>query len=319
MKALILVNYLLDRFQPEMYALKSIEGKGMGIVATRDISAASTIISEAAVLRERKMTDSSEKYKLMMDDFNALPTDLQSEIVSLSNCFNTDSKRSEIINKYYTNAIKIEGNKKYESGLFPNIARMNHCCSPNAFWIYEDGKMTVRALFDIKCGDEITASYLEPLQYTFEERQQMLLEKYGFQCRCSECNVDRACRMKRNEIIMEYRHSASSRNIDDLEKAIGILDEHFDGYPVVKMNLLSRCADILIERIDSEEGEDEQLVTLCLEYIESSIMTGLRCYGDKSHNNSDWRETRRRLAILRWFGDSNGKCNNMFEKWNHFF
>ena len=147
----------------------------------------------------------------------------------------------------------------------------------------------------------------------------MLLEKYGFQCRCIECNVDRTYRMKRDEIIMKYRQLSTSRNIDDLEKAIGTLDEHFDGYPVVKMNLLSRCADILIERMDSEDGEDDNIVTLCIEYIGSSIMTGLRCYGDKSHNNCDWRETCRRLAILRWFGDSNGKCKRMFKNWNHLF
>ena len=73
------------------------------------------------------MKDDLEKYKLLMDAYRALDDDSQRQILSLSNCFSADSNRlcNEVINKYYTNAISMKNNKKYESGLFPKIARMH--------------------------------------------------------------------------------------------------------------------------------------------------------------------------------------------------
>ena len=138
--------------------------------------------------------------------------------------------------------------------------------------------------------------------------------KYGFICKCTECTLHVSERKKRDGMISKYVHLLSHRVLRDVEMAMDILDDGFKGHPVLKMNLLSRCADILMDADLDDEGTD-----LCLEYIQRAITVGLTCYGDKKHNKSDWSETRKRIAILRWYGDPNGKCTEMLEKWQHLF
>jgi hypothetical protein len=50
--------------------------------------------------------------------------------------------------------------------------------------------MMIRALFDLKKGDEVTATYVFPLN-TYEERHQRCTTKWGFQCECRLCELDR--------------------------------------------------------------------------------------------------------------------------------
>lgn len=306
----------------ELYQVVEMYGKGMGMIATRNINASTIILSESSLIRERKIENESEKYKLLIDSYNSLQNEYkQKQIMSLSNCFNCNSKREEMINIYYTNCIKIDNNKKYESGLFPNIARINHSCLPNAFWIYEDNVMTVRALFDIKKGEEICCCYLKPLNYTFKQRQEILFNKYGFKCKCNQC-LNICNRNKEDEMIMKYRDLSSKRIINDIKLAIDILDTNFKGYPILKMNLLSRIADILIHQYQQNEDENKsrEIYDECLKYIEKSILIGLQCYGDKVNNKSDWSETRKRIAILRWYsGDTQQKCSNLMDKYSYLF
>ena len=309
-----------------LYQIVNIDGKGMGMIATQNIAPSTIILSEVSLIRERKVEKESEKYKLLIDAYNSLKNEHhQKQIMSLSNCFSSNSKREEMINIYYTNCIKIENNKKYQSGLFPNIARINHSCLPNAFWIYEDNIMTVRALFDIKKGQEITSCYLKPLKYTFQQRQEILFNKYCFKCKCSHC-IDEN---KMDEIITKYINLSTKRTISDLLDSISILDTNFNGYPILKMNLLSRIADILIDQyqqIDNnhdetkEEEKEEEIYDKCLNYIELSIKIGLSCYGDKVNNKSDWSETRKRIAMLRWCsGDIKQKCSKLMDKYSYLF
>ena len=51
-----------------------------------------------------------------------------------------------------------------------------------------DSKLTVVAVEDIKCGDEIVVSYIDEEQPT-RKRQDELLEKYGFVCLCPKCKA----------------------------------------------------------------------------------------------------------------------------------
>eukprot|EP01083_Nonionella_stella_P097586 274308_1 len=308
--------------QSKSYTVVNIADKcGLGIIATQYIAPSTIIISEEALLRERKHNNNTEKYKLLMDSYHAIPSDVQKkQITSLSNCFSANCARNELINIYYTNCIKIKGNKKYESGLFPHIARINHSCSPNAFWIYENGVMTVRALFDIQKGAEICASYLPPLQFIFRERQAFLLDKYGFVCKCKECTLPWIEIEQRDQIIIKYKQLVQNDTIEDIEKAIRILDEAFNEYPILKMNLLNRCSDILIHQIANETDHEDTRYNLCLEYIEKSINIGLQCYGDKTHNKSDWSEIRKRIAMLRWYAsDPEQKCTKLLDKWQRLF
>jgi hypothetical protein len=50
--------------------------------------------------------------------------------------------------------------------------------------------MMIRALFDLKKGDEVTVNYVLPLN-TYEERHHLCTKKWGFQCDCRLCQLDR--------------------------------------------------------------------------------------------------------------------------------
>ena len=68
-------------------------------------------------------------------------------------------------------------------------ARFNHSCQPNAILILERGQNQIRAIKDIKQGEEINISYLggfDVLQNTFF-RQNHLFLTWHFVCLCDLC------------------------------------------------------------------------------------------------------------------------------------
>ncbi|KAK5135874.1 hypothetical protein LTR08_004523 [Meristemomyces frigidus] len=68
--------------------------------------------------------------------------------------------------------------------------RMNHSCLPNAHheWNAEACKLDVYARSDIQAGEEITISYIDPLQ-SRERRVGALQTGYDFQCDCVACDL----------------------------------------------------------------------------------------------------------------------------------
>jgi hypothetical protein len=50
--------------------------------------------------------------------------------------------------------------------------------------------MMLRARCDLKKGDELTLEYVKPLG-TYEERNAAFIRKWGFQCDCCLCRLDR--------------------------------------------------------------------------------------------------------------------------------
>ena len=80
-----------------------------------------------------------------------------------------------------------------KQAVFERIARLNHCCRPNAehAWDAASGTQCVRALRRIALGEQIFLSYIgdesRVLQLPREKRQSMLLDAFGFTCVCSRC------------------------------------------------------------------------------------------------------------------------------------
>jgi hypothetical protein len=48
----------------------------------------------------------------------------------------------------------------------------------------------IRALIDLKKGDEVMVNYLSPLR-TYDDRHNRCTKKWGFQCECRLCVLDR--------------------------------------------------------------------------------------------------------------------------------
>ncbi|KLO16793.1 hypothetical protein SCHPADRAFT_937655 [Schizopora paradoxa] len=82
-------------------------------------------------------------------------------------------------------------------GIFPLASRLfNHSCAPNAImaFTFEDNgqppRMLVRALRDIKDGEEITVPYFDPA-LPYQRRQEICQFSYGFVCRCPLCEFSK--------------------------------------------------------------------------------------------------------------------------------
>uniref|UniRef100_A0A8D3DVX7 Protein-lysine N-trimethyltransferase SMYD5 n=1 Tax=Scophthalmus maximus TaxID=52904 RepID=A0A8D3DVX7_SCOMX len=77
------------------------------------------------------------------------------------------------------------------SGLFLLQSSCNHCCSPNAEASFPDNNflLHLRALGDIKPGEEICISYLDCCQRdrSRHSRHKILRENYLFVCSCPKC------------------------------------------------------------------------------------------------------------------------------------
>lgn len=72
------------------------------------------------------------------------------------------------------------------SAIFPDVALMNHSCCPNVIVTYKGTLAEVRAVQEIKAGDEIFTSYID-LLYPTEDRNDRLKDSYFFSCECKEC------------------------------------------------------------------------------------------------------------------------------------
>ncbi|KAG8361101.1 hypothetical protein FVEN_g891 [Fusarium venenatum] len=93
---------------------------------------------------------------------------------------------SLVLAKFYTNAASITAGG-LECGLFTEFCRMNHSCTPNICWVYDElsGMMEVYAVRDIGQDEEIYNSYIEVAC----SRQTRLkeLSNWGFACSCPAC------------------------------------------------------------------------------------------------------------------------------------
>jgi lysine-specific demethylase 8 len=83
------------------------------------------------------------------------------------------------------------------TAMYSRICKMNHSCDPNVVVVYprragwgSQYPLTAFciAIKDIRAGDELTISYIDPEQ-TYADRQ-AALANYGFRCRCSRCILE---------------------------------------------------------------------------------------------------------------------------------
>ncbi|KAM7185295.1 hypothetical protein V8F33_012473 [Rhypophila sp. PSN 637] len=127
--------------------------------------------------------------------------------------------RDEIADILDTNAFTHEKGGAVHDIIFPEAARMNHNCIPNAVTRtnHTTLAMEVVALRDILPGEEIAHSYLDPsVELTFDERAKRLGSGWAFQCQCALCSSGRVKLEKSDK-----RRKMISRTKASLETAKG--------------------------------------------------------------------------------------------------
>ena len=78
------------------------------------------------------------------------------------------------------------------SGLGIQASRFNHSCCSNAdaFWNHENSTREIRAMSNIKKGEEIFINYFGDCMGDLKSRQLILSSKYGFKCNCECCQSE---------------------------------------------------------------------------------------------------------------------------------
>lgn len=69
---------------------------------------------------------------------------------------------------------------------------VNHSCSPNVIWKFDENGIEMKMLRSIEPGEPLTICYGPRHSIPFDQRQQRLKDDYLFFCRCELCLVDSA-------------------------------------------------------------------------------------------------------------------------------
>jgi hypothetical protein len=86
----------------------------------------------------------------------------------------------------------IYSSNSFEDGFCVKMSRFNHSCQPNASSITVNDQQQLRAIENIKAGEEINISYLSQFAgfRNTKYRRQELLKKFVFICSCDMCEND---------------------------------------------------------------------------------------------------------------------------------
>lgn len=242
------INQDIVRTSPAKYKVERIEGKGMGVVATGFINRGELIMANTVSLMydygAYENLDREQYLESQAKAIDSLPEAHRQLFLDLSTHDEANFTYLELVDKITsTNAFDInpeeddvdQENKFYV--IFPEIARMNHDCRPNADYYFdlETTAQYVHAVRPIYPGEEITITYIDPTRkQAFRARK--LHDTWGFKCACSSCTASPA-------VI------ASS---DDRLKQIGELRQEFDKYKS-ESRVNPQMAELLISLYEQEK------------------------------------------------------------------
>nr|XP_022900036.1 SET and MYND domain-containing protein 4-like [Onthophagus taurus] len=167
-------------------------------------------------------------------------------------------------------------------GIYPAVSMMNHSCNPNITMFYKKSTVIVKALNNIKQGEEIYNCYA--FQYRavdFESRQDILKTIYHFDCKCEVCSnsnyeidfmesflcpkcsgpladISGICLKCKKPALLEYFKNLELEanaliekkplNIDDLKKCYKIRSSIY----VKNHRKISECLDMIAEQYKKE-------------------------------------------------------------------
>ncbi|KAF4964244.1 hypothetical protein FSARC_7798 [Fusarium sarcochroum] len=200
-----------------LYTMKET-ADGHGLFARDVIKAGVRIIREKSVISvPREEARTKQEYLCVTSQVSQLSPDDRRRLMELYHnpkklrefsflqgqpCPGTDLDSGIVLAKFYTNAASI-ASQSYECGLFATFCRMNHSCTPNTCWVYDEptGMMEVYTARDIDKDEEITNSYIEVA--CSRQARARELSNWGFTCNCPACNGPDAAKhdVRRRRIV----------------------------------------------------------------------------------------------------------------------
>ena len=100
-------------------------------------------------------------------------------------------------------------------GMYPLAAIINHSCASNAVKVFAGEIMAVHANAPISKGEEIGWSYI-PATQPLDIRQEQLSGKFGFQCKCKRCILEREALDEAGQDFSDGLKALDSLNVSNL-------------------------------------------------------------------------------------------------------
>ncbi|KAI3544101.1 TPR domain-containing protein [Colletotrichum filicis] len=228
-----------------MFTVRHAIGKGLGVFASRPIFTGQRILTDQAlltitssdsnsILRQAQLLSTTGRDSLLSLSTNPSKSSVFSWLESIwrSKSAPQDTVSNHtILNIFRNNNFNI-GNQT--QALFPQVARLNHSCVPNAQGNFNKdlNAFTIHATRNIEPEEEITISYLDEHLGLRQSRQTALHDGYGFTCGCSACSPttsSEAGEVRRAEIQRKlelFAEAASEDPEDEFMMMLALLDAH---------------------------------------------------------------------------------------------
>ncbi|CAF1193024.1 unnamed protein product, partial [Didymodactylos carnosus] len=147
---------VIDDPQSDLFVIKPIDGKGLGMFAKCDIQCGTVIVCEKPLMKFPSYSSSI----LLEEIYNKLDLETKRRIRFL---LASQTRTHPLVSICNTNSIPLAHDSK-EKGLFYYISMVNHSCESNTFWIWfdYDNKQEMKLIADrrIKAGEELVCSYI---------------------------------------------------------------------------------------------------------------------------------------------------------------
>ncbi|KAK7907818.1 hypothetical protein WMY93_016430 [Mugilogobius chulae] len=101
------------------------------------------------------------------------------------------------------------------TAVYPDVALVNHSCLPNAIITFKGTSAEIRAIKDMKPGDEVFISYID-LMYPTDDRNNRLRESYYFTCECQECQSRSQDKVKLN--VRKRSDPIEEEDVNNMER-----------------------------------------------------------------------------------------------------
>ncbi|KZL72484.1 lysine methyltransferase [Colletotrichum tofieldiae] len=228
------------------FEVAKVPGKDYGLVATVPIRRGEIILRETASLLIDYAAFAhipvEEMRRMQAHAVDYLPFKHRSQWLNMSTHGYQGDHVSTVDKILVTNSFDVEMDDAKRDddfyAVFVNTSRMNHDCRPNVDYWFDPRTLTQRtvALRDIIPGEELTLSYIDPMQ-SREARRERLHSTWGFHCSCHHCTQHR---LKTEE---------SDRRI---EQIANLRDEFNDYTPASRAT--PQMAELLISLYEQEQN-----------------------------------------------------------------
>jgi hypothetical protein len=283
----------VNNFTNVPWKIKQIPGRGKGLFATRTLHRGDPIVAVTPIgvyISDAFPYDYPLGYIYLHTAFIQLPKPTQKLFLETM----ASAEGDPIMERINTNAFAGEFEGASHFLMYPETARMNHACRPNAMYYYDPKTLihATQASRTIHPGEEITIPYINILQ-PHQDRQRALSGAWGFTCTCSLCSSSAT-----------HTHASDTRirRIVHLQNALADWSQESVGSPSKAEKLISLYEE---EGIHAAKGTGHMFAALAYnavgdlrkarEQAEKALEAGLvndGHGGDESEMNSllDWPE-----------------------------